>query len=126
MAVQWSSVTDGDDMTVNSTTWVTAQDGAADVELTPAANEEVHVSVEYNPQATPTDTFEFRVQTTVAATSIEWDTVPVLAFAMDNGNDPGYRSFVISGYYKVRFQGRLTGSTDSSAYKISWRTATLS
>jgi hypothetical protein len=126
MAVGWGSVVDCDDMTINSTTWVVAEDGAADVELTLAANQEVHVSVEYNPQATPTDTFEFKVSTTVAATSIEWDTSPVLAFALGNTPDPGYRSFVIGGYYKMRFEGRLTGATDSSTFKISYIIATLS
>ena len=126
MAAGWGSLLTGDDMTINSTAWVIAEDGGADIELQLDPNQELHVSVEFNPGGT-TDSFEFEAQTTVeTGVTTEWDTTPILALAMGVSPDPGYRSFKIRGYYRIRFRGRQTGATDSSTYKISWRVATLS
>ncbi len=125
MAVGFGSLVDGDDMTITNTTWVVAEDASVDIEVTPAPNEFVHVSVEYNPATTPAESFEFQVQSTVAATSIEWDDTPVIAFAMPNTPDPNYRSFVIFGYYKIRFRGRQTG-TETAAFKVAYRIGTMS
>ena len=131
MAVQWSALTDGDDMTINSTSWVTATwNTGANADFQGGANEAYHIQVEYVVDGTtPTDTFECQVITDTGIGTPEYDTIPVLAFAMDNtpgAGNPNRRSFTISGYYNFRVQGRLTGSTDSTTFKVSFRKATLS
>lgn len=126
MAASWGSETDGDALTLTSS-WQFLESGgaSADIEIQMAPNQELHAQINYNPQASPTDSAEIQVLASTDGTN--YDDTPVLAFAMANTPDPHRRSFTISGYYSLQFQARQTGSTDTtSTATMSWRVATLS
>jgi hypothetical protein len=79
----------------------------------PNAGEQVHVEVEADFPATPTDDLLVRLYATLDDTSENWDDTPVLEFAIDNGTDPNKVSFIVSGLYKWRLGFIRDGSTDT-------------
>ena len=95
------------------TTWFTMQVSSTDIALALEPRELVHCQVIFDFPGTPTDDGEFQVLAS-PDDGTTWDTIPIMAFTADNGTDPNTVSFVISGYRYLRFQARLSGTTDTT------------
>ncbi len=90
---------------------------------TPALNpgETIHVEVDANPPASPTDNLIVAVYGTLDASTEDWDDTPILEFEIDNGIDPNKISFLVSGVYKFRVGVVSSGSTDTFVADMAFR-----
>ena len=80
--------------------------------------EQVHIEVECDFPASPTDNLVVAAYATLDDTSENWDDTAFLQFEIDKGTDPNKVAFIVSGFYKfrlgfVRAGGSQTLTTDA-------------
>ena len=110
----WSASTTSDSLTLTSS-WQTVQASSADLEITLNPRETAVVMLEYNPQASPSDTLEVAFPKSVDD-GTEWESDDLAyAVAIGNDNDPGKLAVEISGCETFRVRAKLTGSTDTTS-----------
>ena len=110
----WSASTTSDSLTLTSS-WQTVQASSADLEITLNPKETALIDLEYNPQASPTDTLEVVFPKSVDdGTAWESDEY-AQGTVMGNTPDPGKKTIEISGCERFRIRAKLTGSTDTTS-----------
>lgn len=73
----------------------------------------VHVEVEGDFVASPTDNLIVKVYGTLDDSTENWDDTPFLQFQIDKGIDPNKVAFIVRSFYKCRLGCIRDGATDT-------------
>lgn len=109
----WGSLESSTQLTLSGS-WATVQRSAADWEVTLNPGELAQVTLDYNPQATPTEYCHVVISRTADGTLYETDEQAPYHFIIDNDEDPGVLCVTISGCYGFKVRAALF-DTDGTA-----------
>lgn len=109
----WGSLESSSQLSLSGS-WQTVQRSAADWEVTLNPGELAVVTLEYNPQATPTEYLHVIISRTADGTLYESDNVAPIRYVIQNDDDPGVLEVEVAGCYGFKIRAALF-DTDGTA-----------
>ena len=89
------------------------------IDLETNGYEGVHVVVEADFVATPTDNLEVKVYGSLDGTN--YDDTPIYSFVIDNGTDPNQVSFIVRDLAHFRIGLKSSGTTDTIDVQVKYQ-----
>jgi len=107
MAWEAAATIISNDVSVSGTTY---SQSSTTVYLNPG--ESCQIEIESDPPSSPTDDLVVGVFPTIDG-GTTFSNTAAIEFTIDNGTDPLYKNFVVTGWHGFKLMYKLTGSTDS-------------